>query len=279
MKKVWYVVLAALVGALLVAVWFQRRGSVASVRLSDKYVDEVTSVRFLYPDGSSFASSDINKDFLHVLNLWEIDEILSDSVARALRAQAPLSFSLKCGRRTVYRKRGYLADGDFFLDAGRKGLYKMRCDYLSHSWPEFFMPESPLWKNRLLLDLYYYNIRSLSTTFFPAGDSYKLLRVDNGDSVRYVFSRPGLPEAVLPAAQAQSYLSACKQVYFDPLPASFSDSLGPAVYSLHIETLDGQHIHLAVHPYDLFKALVTTPTDTLLVPHVALDKLIAFTHL
>lgn len=278
MKKVWYGVLIALVGALLVAVWFQRRGSVASVRLADKYVDEVSSVRFLYSDGSSFTPLDINKDFLHVLNLWEIDEILSDSVAGALRAQAPLSFSLKCGRRTVYRQRGYLSEGDFFLDAGRKGLYKMRCDYLPHSWPEFFLPESPRWKNRLLLDLYYYNIRSLSVTFFPADDTYGILRMDDGDSVRYSLSRPGLPDSVLPAAQAQSYLSACTQVYFDPLPASFSDSLAAAVYSLHIETLDGQHIHLAVHPYDLFKALVTTPTDTLLVPHVALDKLISFTH-
>ncbi|MDE5762970.1 MAG: hypothetical protein K2H68_05635, partial [Bacteroidales bacterium] len=104
MKKVGYGIFAALVGVgLLVGVFFQRRGSVASVRLPDKYLDEVSSVRFLYPDGSSFAPDYINKDFLHVLNLWEIDEIISDSSAQALRAQKPLSFSLRRKGRAVYR--------------------------------------------------------------------------------------------------------------------------------------------------------------------------------
>ncbi|MDE5763213.1 MAG: hypothetical protein K2H68_06880, partial [Bacteroidales bacterium] len=159
------------------------------------------------------------------------------------------------------------------------GVYRMRCDYLSHSWPEFFMQKSPLWKNRLLLDLYYYNIRSLSVTFFPEENSYGLSRVDDADSVRYVFSRPGSPEETVSTSLAQNYLSAFREVYFDFLPPSFADSVGAAVYSLHVETLDGQHIHLSVHPYDLFKALVTTPTDTLLVPYVALDKMTSFTHL
>lgn len=280
MKKVLYGVFVALVGVgLLAGVWFQRRGSAASVRLSDKYLDEVSSLRFRYPDGTSFTPTNINKDFLHVLNLWEIDEIVSDSMAQALRTQKPLSFSLKRNHRTIYKKRGYPADGDFFLDAGRRGVYKMRCDYLSHTWPEFFVPGSSKWRNQLLLDLNYYDIRSVSFRSPASEQIWELEREDDGDSVRYVFSRPGSPHVEVPTGLAQNYLSAFREVYFDFLPSAWADSVGPEVYSLHIATLDGRHIHLTTHPYDLFKALVTTPTDTLLVPHVALDKMTAFTHL
>ncbi len=163
MKKVLYGVLAALVGVmLLAAVFFRRQASTAPVRLSDRYLDAVTSLRLHFPDGSSFAPDYINKDFLHVLNLWEIDEIASDSQTHALRAQEPVTLTLKNKNRTVYKKKGYTENGNFYLDAGRKGLYKMRCDYLPNTWAGFFDPASPLWQNRLLLDLHYYEIRSVT---------------------------------------------------------------------------------------------------------------------
>ncbi len=168
MKRVLYGVLAALVGVmLLAAVFFRRQASTAPVRLSDRYLDAVTSLRLHFPDGSSFAPDYINKDFLHVLNLWEIDEIASDSQTHALRAQEPVTLTLKNKNRTVYKKKGYKENGNFYLDAGRKGLYKMRCDYLPNTWAGFFDPASPLWQNHLLLDLHYYEIRSV-TLFTPA---------------------------------------------------------------------------------------------------------------
>lgn len=278
MKKALYGVLAALAAVLLAAVWFQRRGAVASVRLPDRYVEAATSVRFLYPDGSSFVSSDINKDFLHVLNLWEIDEIVSDSVARALRTGEAVRFTLRHNRKTLCKKKGYLHDGVFFLDAGNQGVYRMRCDYLSRTWPDFFVAGNPLWRNALLLNLDYFDIRRVAVTSFPDSVSYELLREDVADTTRYTLSRPGQPPVVLPTAQAQAYLTAFRQVYHDD-GAGGCDTLAPALYSLRIETLQGTSCTLSVHAHDLFRALVITPTDTVLVPHVALDKIIAFTKL
>lgn len=252
-------------------------------------------------------------DFLHVMNLWEVDEIVSDSLSGSWRAQGKDStvlVRLRSGNRTLARRECLLKNGELYVVPRGKGLWKMRSAWLASGWKDFFRPSLHSWQNRLLADWDYFEIDTVQVSF-PPGEgfgerAYCLAR----DTAGYILSVSGWPEIpgeaagkgfagsalgqasgpawrfVLPPARAEAYLSSFKQVYFDrrqpAMPAG--PRIGKPLCALRVAASDGQAAEFFFYEKpdrdggaDLFKAMVVkgpAPGDTVEIPYVAYDKMV-----
>lgn len=235
------------------------------------------------PDESRIA------DFLRVLNMWDVREVVEDSLFRSENTGTdPVSFRivLRSGVRTVSRWTGFVREGEVYVDGGRKGIWKMRSSWMSSSWKDFFIPSEAWWKNRMLVDLDYYAIASVCVRFDSlsgrSADSYRL----TADSTGYVLSVPDslsgrIGEDTLDADIAESYLASFRQVYFDRCGPDERRRMGAPLCSLEIVTRKGERTDFRVYGKrdekgdpDMFKVLVVEDGDTVALPYVVLDKMV-----
>lgn len=278
------------------------------------------------------------EEFLYVFNLWEISRLPSEEEAEewmSLLDREGGSLKLKSGWKTLLKFRFAFHKGLFLIETGGQ-CYAMQSAWQSSTWMEFFKGGPEPWRNRVLMDFPYDRIRSVEVRYagFPEGSpqdslSYKLSRVDvpveaAGKNSPVEVSRDFASEETamashryslltaqgcvpLPDKLAERYLSAFRQVFFDPLGKARP---GKLLYTLTLVPVKGGEIRLEVFEKlassgnpaasamlgaaasaspdslaleppaaDIFKAVVMfrrdgNRADTVQMPYVVLDKMV-----
>ena len=297
---VWGIVLVA-VSFLAMAVYRRWDGSVRDPVLAPGQIAKADKILLERPDGTVFrfdrksdgtwllrvkgevSPADPSRilDFLYVFNFWEIARVPDRQESRNWEDFIDRQggrLQLKSGFRTLL-DFAFARQGDLFLIRIGGRSYAMRSVWKPSAWMDFFSDAPEAWRNRLLMDFAYTEIRSVEVrydtfaadsqgqshameegAFFPSGDtlSYKLVLLDPVDAERSSDgSAANRPDSFssryrlyvesgafpCPDAEAENYLSAFTQIFFDPLADA---KMGKRLYSLTIEPLQGEPVRLSV---------------------------------
>lgn len=296
----------------MVGFFYRTGGHIGEVALSSDRIGEIDRIRISVKDSFFLdmrkegngrwvaVSSEGNfepdqsriADFLQMLNMWDIQEVVEDSLARNRRSgsdEETFGIVLRSGFRAVRRWTGFVQGGEVYVDAGKDGLWRMHSPWVASSWKDFFMPSTELWKNRMLVDWNYYEIASVRVRFDSASEKHGASYCLMADTSGYVLSvwNPALgrnDRIRVDSMSAESYLSSFRQVYFDRCDRENGRFFGQSLCVLEIVSKRGERMDFRMfgrldedgNP-DLFKVLVVRDDeagDTVVLPYVVLDKMI-----